>query len=142
MGRNPTVGGKADEHSQFARDVTAYLRHVREVSGISIRTLSSLSAGTRSNSWWAEIFKGSKILTTNDIHYIAQDLLGISPWKFVDNARKLAAGEPFVEAAFSVGGSVEDGPTLEVDHEEVVRKSDVGLAALRGQNEGNVPHAD
>lgn len=140
MGRKPTVGGKA-EHSQFARDLTAYLTHVRETQGLSVRNVSAATVGDRSNSWWADIFNGSKILTTNDVHYIA-GLMGISPYEFVANARRLSKGERVAPVKFSVGGNGDDDSTLTREREREIRKSDVGLAAKRGRNEADVPHAD
>lgn len=140
MGRKPTVGTTA-EHSQFARDLTAYLTHVREESGLSVRRVSALTPGERGNSWWADIFNGSKILTTNDVHYIS-NLLGINPYEFVANARRLTKGEALPTVRFSVGRSGDDDSTLTPQQEKALRKSDVALAALRGRNEADVPHAE
>lgn len=107
MGRKATVGARA-EHSQFAREVTAYLDKVRVDSGMSIRRVSALTVGQRSNSWWADIFNGTKILTTNDVHYIASGLLGISPYEFIANARRHSLGQPLPLVTFNVGPHPED----------------------------------
>lgn len=147
MGKQPTVGkGTATtraEHSRFAKGITAYLDRVRTDDGLSIRAVSRLSAGQKSNSWWAEIFNGEKILTTNDIHYIATELLSISPYRLVSNARALAEGAEHVPfASFVVGGMGEAGRTLTRAEERDLRQSEVELAAYRGQNEAEQPHAD
>jgi hypothetical protein len=107
MGRKATVGARAG-HSRFAREVTTYLNKVREDSGLSVRRVSALSAGERSNTWWADIFNGSKILTTNDIDYIATELLGINPYTFIANARRHSAGDLLPLVTFNVGPHPED----------------------------------
>lgn len=143
MGRKPTVNGEtAAQHSQFAREMTAYLNHIREDSGLSVRGVSALTPDARSNSWWAEIFNGRKILTTNDVHYIAANLLGLSPYKFVDNARRYASGEAVSTVRFNVGALPDDVDVLSQAEEQALRKSDLGLAAYRGRNEAETPTAD
>lgn len=107
MGHKPTVGGTA-EHSQFAKDITAYIDSVRKASGMSIRRVSELPNSPRGNSWWAGIFNGTNILTTNDIHVIATDLMGISPYELVSEARRLASGGLTTVRTFSVGGPTDD----------------------------------
>lgn len=107
MGRKATVGARV-EHSQFAKDITSYVDAVRVASGMSIRKLAERTAGQRGNSWWAEIFNGTKILTTNDVSYIATELLGISPWELVADARRRAMGQPFTVRTFNVGGTTDD----------------------------------
>lgn len=107
MGRKATVGARA-EHSQFAKDITSYIDSVRVNTGLSIRKLSELSAGERGNSWWADIFNGKNILTTNDVSYIATSLMGITPWELVADARRLAAGQPLTVRTFNVGGITDD----------------------------------
>lgn len=140
MGKKPTVGVKG-EHSLFARDMTAYLEHVRVTSGISIRQLSAQTVGRRSNSWWAEVFNGKKILTTNDIHFIADELMSISPYRFVENARKLAGGEEPPRAVF-VGAVEHDGHVLSQEEEFALRQGEMELAAYRGRNDAEQPHAE
>lgn len=100
MGRKATVGPRT-EHSQFARDITAYLASVRENTGLTGRGVAALGT-ERSVTWWSEIFNGKKILTTNDIAYIAS-LTDISPYEFVANARRLALGQPVAAVRFNVG---------------------------------------
>lgn len=107
MGHKPTVGGTAG-HSQFAKDMTAYLDSVRKASGLSIRGVAALTEGERGNSWWADIFNGKKILTTNDVHFIANSLLGISPYEFVAEARRHASGGLRAVRTFNVGGITDD----------------------------------
>lgn len=146
MGKQPTVGkGTAKtpvEHSQFARDVTTYINSIREADGLSIRDVWRLSAGKRANSWWALIFKGEKILTTNDIHHVAVDLLNISPFRLVENARALAEGEEPLFASFIVGGVGDAGRTLTRAEELALRQSEHELAAYYGRNEAEHPPAD
>lgn len=142
MGRKPTVGGKAAEHSQFAREITAYLNRVREESNLSVRGVSAQTVGERSNSWWADIFNGSKILTTSDIDYIATELLGVTPYRFVDNARKFAEGLETPPARFYVRALDDDVHELTREQEQELRRSDVDLAAYRGRNEAETPHTE
>lgn len=141
MGKKPTVGGTA-AHSLFAREMTAYLEHVRRESGLSVRGISAQTEGTRSNSWWAEVFNGKKILTTNDIHYIATELMGIDPYRFVQNAKSLALGEDVPPVRFIVGGLDDDERVLSQEEESLLRQSDLELAAYRGRNEAEMPHAE
>lgn len=143
MGRKPTVNGEtAGQHSQFAREMTAYLNHIREDSGLSVRGVSALTPDARSNSWWAEIFNGKKILTTNDIHFISVDLLGMSPYRFVENARRYAGHEEVSTVRFGVGGLPDDVEVLSQAEEQALRQSDLGLAAYRGRNEAENPTAE
>jgi len=138
MGHKPTVGG--GEHSSFARDMTAYLNAIREEQKLSIRKVAALTPGTRGNTWWADIFNGSKILTTNDIHFIATELLGISPYEYVSNARRYAQGQPTALVTFNVGGRGDDAPVLTAEQERHYRED--GIAALRGRNDAQTPHAE
>lgn len=118
MGRKPTVGGKA-EHSQFAKDITAYVDSVREATGLSIRQLADLTEGQRGKSWWADILNGKNILTTNDVHYIAT-LLGISPYEMINEARRLAKGPLRAVRTFNVDGITEDDYQQEPSADQVI----------------------
>lgn len=139
MGRKATVGARAG-HSQFAREVTAYLDKVREDSGLaSVRQVSALTVGQRSNSWWAEIFNGTKILTTNDVHYIATELLGINPYEFIANARRHASGDDVPKVTFgNVGAFAED----EYEVTPGGPKSDLALAANERRKKVDTPHTE
>lgn len=106
MGRKATVGGKA-EHSQFAKDITAYVDAVRKSSGLSIRELAELSEGHRAKSWWGDILNGKNILTTNDVHYIAT-MIGISPYTMIAEARQRASSPISTVRTFNVGGTTDD----------------------------------
>lgn len=153
MSKQPTVGkgtaksralnpDKNTEHSLFAMSITAYIDHVRQESGLSIRGVSRLSAAQRGLTWWADIFKGEKILTTNDLHYIAVELFGISPYRLVENARKYAEGLKPSPVRFGVGGFGDYEETLTAEEEQELRQSELELAAYRGQNQADLPHAE
>lgn len=136
MGRKPTVGLTAAQ-SQFAQEMTRYLDHVREESGLSIRRVSDQTIGVRSNSWWAEIFNGKKILTTSDIDYISTELLGITPFRFVEYARALAEEGVAPPVRFYVGDLDDDVRVLTQEEESFLRQSELELAAYRGRNEAD-----
>jgi hypothetical protein len=142
MGRKPTVGGDAEKHSQFAREVTSYLDRVRQDSGLSIRGVAAQTPGQRSNSWWADIFNGSKVLTTNDVHFIATELLGISPYRFIENAQAAARGEDVPWTTFYVRALDDDYHELTQEQELALRQSEVELAAYRDRNRADVGYAE
>ncbi|MBT2485774.1 MULTISPECIES: hypothetical protein [unclassified Microbacterium] len=155
MPKQPTVGkgtaksralnpDKHTEHTPFAMSITAYIDHVRQASGLSIRGVSRISAGQRGLTWWADIFKGEKILTTNDVHYIATELMGISPYELVANARRLSSGQPIPVQTFNVGGITDDDYTQQATEDQriptrKVAKRGVPKArrAFEGEDEGS-----
>lgn len=141
MGHKPTVGLTAAQ-SQFAQEITRYLNHVRDESGLSIRNVSDQTVGKRGNSWWAEIFNGKKILTTSDIDWISTELLGITPFRLVEYARLLAEGSETPPVRFYVGGLDDDVKVLTQEEESFLRRSEVELAAYRGRNEADQPHTE
>ncbi len=143
MGRKPTVG-KQVEHSQFAKDITAYVNAAREASGLSIRGLSELTEGQRGKSWWAGIINGTNILTTNDVSYIATELLDITPWVMVRDARRLANGEPVTVRAFNVGAITDDDYGQEASESQRIptrkaakRGTPKARQAFEGDDEGS-----
>lgn len=136
MGHKPTVGLTAAQ-SQFAQEMTRYLDHVRERSGLSIRGVSAQTVGKRGNSWWADIFNGKKILTTSDIDYISTELMGITPFRFVEYARLLAEGGETPPVRFYVGALDDDVHVLTQEEELFLRQSELELAAYRGRNEAD-----
>lgn len=143
MGRKPTVGNKA-EHSQFAKDITAYVNSVREASGLSIRGLSDLTAGQRGKSWWAGIFNGTNILTTNDVNYIATSLMGITPWQLVADARRLSEGQLMTVRTFNVGPLTDDDYHQEASEDQRIparkaakRGTPKARQAFEGDDEGS-----
>ncbi|MCT1363349.1 hypothetical protein [Microbacterium sp. p3-SID131] len=141
MGHKPTVGLTA-ANSQFAQEITRYLEHVRARSGVSVRKVSEQPASKRANSWWAEIFNGKKILTTSDIDWISTDLLGITPFRLIEYARLHAEGSATPPVRFYVGDLDDDVNVLTQEEESFLRQSELELAAYRGRNEADKPHAE
>lgn len=131
MGRKPTVGEKAPK-SAFASDLHQYLMHIYTASGLTAREASDRTGGQRGKSWWGDLVKGTKILTTNDIQMIA-DMLGMTPYQFVRNAKDYAQ---------NVGGSEEDGSDLPDEVERKMRQTEHDLAATEGRNEAETPTAE
>lgn len=107
MGRKATVTPRGDGgHSEFALAIGAYLNRIQADSGLSGRAIAERS--NRAHSWWADVLNGTKTITTNDINYIATDMLGITPYRFVENARRLAEGQPVPVLQFKDVGTHAD----------------------------------
>lgn len=125
MGRKPTVG--APVHSEFAQDITAYLQAIQDKA--SVRSIAA-AAPQRKLTWWSTVFNGKNALTTDDIDFIARDMLGISPYEFVREAREYKRTGMRPARSFNVGTHPED-----VDFSEAPDES-LPQAARRGPAEG------
>lgn len=125
--RNPSV--KPNEHSAFALELAQYLNALKgDMSGREL----ARKAAAGGHAHWAQILAGAKVMTTNDIK-IAAEVFELDPYEFVSRAREHAA---------SVRGTSDDVRVLTREQEAELRRSDLDLAALRGQNEANNPRAD
>lgn len=98
--RSPSV--QITEHSTFALELTAYLNELR--GDMSVRKLAAVAAAG-GKSHWAQILAGAKVMTTNDIK-VAADVFGMSPYEFVEQARR-HAGHNVVQFP-NVGAHAED----------------------------------
>lgn len=126
--RQPSV--QVNQHSGFALDLMRYLNELKgDMSGRAFSKLAA--AGTHDH--WAKIIAGTKVMTTNDVK-VAADVFGMSPYEFVAGARELAKK--------NVGPLDDDGRVLTREQEQELRRSDLDLAANRGRNDADVPHAD
>lgn len=137
MGKKP-IGNDPDP---FASDLNAYFQHVVSLhtKARDGRWLASVTDGTRGKGYWAGLLNGTRAMNTNDIDVIARTF-SVSPFDFVRYAQMHAAGEETPD--LNVGGSPETGDTLTAEQEQAIRKGDLGLAALRGDNEANRTPAD
>lgn len=90
-------------------------------------------AATNTHDHWAQILRGKKVMTTNDVK-VAADVFELSPYDFVSGARLFAASRPG-----DVGGREEDGDVLDPERDREIRRSDVDLAAFRGRNDADAP---
>lgn len=115
MGHKPSTGTEKQPPTAFARDLLDYLSVLRGKT--SVRAIARLGPD-RGVTWWAEVFRGAKILTTNDVQMIA-DMLGVSAYDFVRNARRLSRGEPYDVYSFDVGPSAEDYEISEAPDESL-----------------------
>lgn len=129
---------------RFASNLNAYLKKVLADNGkedLSGRYLQSATGNVRSYDYWAKIIKDTRAMTTNDIQVIAT-ALGVSPFDWVENSERHAAGEETPTLLFNVGGHEEDVSVLSAAEERELRQSDVDLTALRGRNDAEHPGAD
>lgn len=132
------------EPAGFSSDLNAYLQKVLADNGredLSGRWLEEITGRARRYDYWAKIVKDTRAMTTNDIQVLAS-AFGISPFDWVTNAQRHAAGEDTPPLIFNVGGFEDDLPTITAEEERALRQSDHELAALRGRNDADVPHAD
>lgn len=126
--RQPSV--QVNEHSGFALDLMRYLNELKgEMSGRAF----AKAAATGTHDHWAKILAGTKVMTTNDVK-VAADVLGITPYAFVAGAKEFAES--------NVGPLDDDGRVLTREQEQELRQSDLDLAAKRGRNEAEIPHAE
>lgn len=137
MGKKP-VGDNPDN---FASDLNAYFKHV--VSAYTTATdgrwLADVTGNIRGKGYWSGLLKGERAMNTNDIDVIARTF-NVSPFDFIEYAKMHAAGD--ATPNLNVGGVVEDVETLTPEQDRAIRRSDVGLAALEGENEAANPPAD
>lgn len=134
MGKKP-IGNDPDP---FASDLNAYFQHVVSLhtKARDGRWLASLTDGTRGKGYWSGLLNGTRAMNTNDIDVIAR-IFNVSPFDFVRYAQKHAAGEE--TPVLNVGDHLEDGDTLTAEQEQEIRKSDLELAALEGENDAENP---
>jgi len=128
----------------FSADLNGYLQKVLADNGKvdrSGRWLEEITEGARSYDYWSKIVKDTRAMTTNDIQVLAE-AFGISPFDWVNNTQRHAAGKDTPALVFNVGGHEEDVNVLSADEERELRQSDVDLAAYRGRNEAEHPHAE
>lgn len=82
---------------------------------------------------WAKFYADKQAMNTNEV-VIAARVFGMTPYEYVARARLLTLP--------NVGDLDEDGRVLTQEEELALRQEDVDLAALRGQNEAEIPHAE
>ncbi len=126
----------------FSADLNAYLKKVlEEDNGREDRSgkwLENVTGGARRYDYWSKIVKGTRSMTTNDVQVIAMTF-GISPFEWVANARRHAAGQKTLP--LSVRGVGEDVSKLTPAQEREIRQNDPAIAALHGRDESKV-HED
>ena len=123
--------------TEFAHRLNAFFRAQVDERGwdASGRKMESLASDDEPRrSVWAKFYADTQAMNTNEIA-IAARIFEMTPFEFVNGARHL-------EGSFSVGGSDEDDRVLSDEEEQELRRSDVDLAALRGRNEAEIPHAE
>lgn len=128
----------------FSADLNAYLKKVLADNGredLSGRWLDQITNGARSYDYWSKLVKDTRAMTTNDIDTLAR-AFGVSAFDWVENAQRHAEGKPTPELLFNVGTPVQDEGVLTAEEEQELRRQDHELAAYRGENEANIPHAD
>lgn len=137
MGKKP-IGNDPDP---FASDLNAYFQHVVSLhtKARDGRWLAAVTGGTRGKGYWAGLLNGTRAMNTNDIDVIARTF-NVSPFDFVRYAQMYAAGEE--TPPLYVGDDLEDVSVLSREEEQSLRRSDVDLAAFRGHNEADIPHAE
>lgn len=132
------------EPNGFSADLNAYLKKVLADNGredLSGRWLDEITGGARSYDYWSKIVKDTRAMTTNDIAELARSF-GISPFEWVENTRRHAAGEATPQLVPNVGAATDDGAVLTAEEEKQLRKSDYALATNRGKNDADVQHAE
>lgn len=82
---------------------------------------------------WAKFYRDAQAMNTNEIA-IAARVFGMSAFEFVSKSKSMPSPD--------VGDIAHDGRVLSNDEERALRRGDVDLAALRGQNEAEIPHAE
>lgn len=137
MGKKP-IGNDPDP---FASDLNAYFQHVvsQHTKARDGRWLATVTGGTRGKGYWAGLLSGTRAMNTNDIDVIARTF-NVSPFDFVRYAQLHAAGEETPD--LNVGDDLDDMPVLSREDEQALRKSDHDIAAYRGRNEADIPHAE
>lgn len=129
---------KVNAHSGFALELAAYLN--KRKGAMSGREFSRrAAAGTHDH--WAKILAGSKVMTTNDIK-VAADVLGITPYEFVAEAREHARANviPFPVVPGLTEDDFEQKPTGEhrTPKRKVAKRGPLkGDKAFGGDDEGS-----
>lgn len=85
---------------------------------------------------WAKLYAGTQAMNANEIE-IAARIFKKTPYDFVTESRYFTG-----ELPVNVPALVEDDETLTREQEQAIRKSDLGLASLRGPNEADAQHID
>jgi hypothetical protein len=132
------------EPQGFSADLNAYLKKVLADNGREDRSgrwLEEVTGFVRSYDYWSKIAKDSRAMTTNDIDVLAK-AFGITAFEWVDRTQQYAKGEDVPALVLNVGDPVQDGDTLTAEQEQALRKSDHELAAYRGENDAEIPHAE
>lgn len=137
MGKKP-VGDNPDN---FASDLNAYFKHVvtAYTKAEDGRWLADATGNIRGKGYWSGLLKGDRAMNTNDIDVIARTF-NVSPFDFVRYAHMHAAGEDTPN--LNVGDSMEDGDTISPELDQEIRRTDLGLAALEGENEAENPRGN
>lgn len=137
MGHKP-IGNDPDP---FASDLNAYFQYVvaAHTKARDGRWLADVTGGTRGKGYWSGLLNGSRAMNTNDVDVIARTF-NVSPFDFVRYAQMHASGEKTPD--LNVGDPLEDGDTLTPEQDAAIRQSDVGLAALEGENEAENPRGN
>lgn len=139
------MGAKSHMEPQgFSADLNAYLKKVLADNGKEDRSgrwLEEVTGFVRSYDYWSKIIKDTRAMTTNDIDVLAK-AFGIDAFDWVDNTQRYARGEDVPALVLNVGDPVEDDSTLTAEQEKELRRSDHELAAFRGKNEAEIPHAE
>lgn len=132
------------EPQGFSADLNAYLAKVLADNGREDRSgrwLEEITGQARRYDYWSKVVKNTRAMTTNDIQVLSA-AFGISPFDWVNNTRRHAEGKDTPKLILNVGGHEEDQSTLTAEEERDLRQSDVDLAAYRGRNEADQPHAE
>lgn len=132
MGTQTHLHPKTD----FAHRLNAFFRAQVEERGwdASGRKMETLAADDEPRrSVWAKFYSDTQAMNTNEIA-IAARIFEMTPYEFVARARLLPLPD--------VGDLDEDGRVLTDEQEQELRRGDVDLAALRGRNEADIPHAE
>lgn len=122
--------------TEFAHQLNAYFRAMVEERGwdASGRAMEKAAeAGEPRRALWAKFYADTQAMNTNEIQ-IAARLFGMTAYEFVARAR--------LHRSPNVGDLDEDVRILTREEEQAIRRKDVDLAALRGQNEAEIPHAE
>lgn len=122
--------------TEFAHQLNAFFRAMVDelgwdASGRKMEAAAEPDEPRRSV--WAKFYADAQAMNANEIQ-IASRLFGMTPYEFVARARLLGA--------VNVGGDGEDDRVLTREEEQALRRGDVDLAALRGQNQAEIPHAE
>lgn len=137
------MGLKSHAQSEgFSADLNAYLKHIINGHGrddLSGRWLTEITHSARARDYWSKLVKNERAMNTNDIDVLAT-AFGMSPFEFVRQARALAEGDEVPVP--NVRPLEEDVPVLSREEEQALRKSDHDIAAYRGRNEADIPHAE
>ena len=128
----------------FSADLNSYLRKVladNSKDDLSGRWLEEVTQQARRYDYWSKLVKDTRAMTTNDIQVLAH-AFGISPFDWVDNTKRHAQGLRTMPLRPNVRGYEDDVSILTREEEQAIRQADENIAAYRGENEAEQPHAD